>query len=71
VPLPDEEIGNRIVAAVTLQPGAHVTSEELTRHCAERIPHYMIPERIELRTHLPKTSTGKVDRRQLAADLIG
>jgi amino acid adenylation domain-containing protein len=71
VPLPDEEIGNRIVAAVTLQPGARVTSEELTRHCAERIPHYMIPERIELRTHLPKTSTGKVDRRQLAADLIG
>jgi acyl-coenzyme A synthetase/AMP-(fatty) acid ligase len=71
IPLPDEEIGNRIFAVVTLKPDVQVTSEELTRHCAERIPHYMIPERIDLRTHLPKTSTGKVDRRRLAADLIG
>jgi amino acid adenylation domain-containing protein len=71
VPVPDEEIGNRIFAVVTVKAGADVTTEELTRHCAARIPHYMIPERIDLRTHLPKTSTGKVDRRQLAADLIG
>jgi acyl-coenzyme A synthetase/AMP-(fatty) acid ligase len=28
----------------------------------------MVPERIEVRAELPKTSTGKTDRTRLAAD---
>jgi len=37
------------------------------QHCAQRVPQYMIPELIEFRETLPKTSTGKLDRVQLAA----
>jgi acyl-coenzyme A synthetase/AMP-(fatty) acid ligase len=29
------------------------------------VPAYMVPERIEFRNELPKTSTGKVDRQAL------
>jgi acyl-coenzyme A synthetase/AMP-(fatty) acid ligase len=42
----------------------------VVRTCGERIPHYMVPERIELRDVLPKTSTGKIDRRALASVAI-
>jgi acyl-coenzyme A synthetase/AMP-(fatty) acid ligase len=38
---------------------------ELQHYCAARIPKYMIPEHIEFRESLPKTSTGKIDRVQL------
>jgi amino acid adenylation domain-containing protein len=66
VAIPDEEIGNRIKAFVcTLQPDM-VTKADLQLHCATRIPKYMIPEQIEFCDILPKTSTGKVDRKRLA-----
>jgi acyl-coenzyme A synthetase/AMP-(fatty) acid ligase len=66
---PDELIGNRIVAFVVLnEPGA-CTAEDLQRYCAERIPSYMIPEAVEFRNDLPKTSTGKIDRPALIRSL--
>jgi amino acid adenylation domain-containing protein len=66
VAIPDEEIGNRIKAFVcTLQPRT-LTKADLQEHCASRIPKYMVPELIEFRDSLPKTSTGKVDRKHLA-----
>ncbi len=66
VAIPDEEIGNRIKAFVcTVQPRA-LTQADLQEHCATRVPRYMVPELIEFCETLPKTSTGKVDRRRLA-----
>jgi amino acid adenylation domain-containing protein len=66
VAMPDQEIGNRIKAFVcTLQPGM-LTKFDLQTHCASRIPKYMVPESIEFCEELPKTSTGKVDRKRLA-----
>ncbi len=58
----DEEIGSRIKAVVAPHNSHKLTAAELQQHCALRIPKYMIPELIELRTSLPKTSTGKLDR---------
>lgn len=62
VPIPDEEIGNRIKAFVVLNPGAQLSAPELQRHCATRVPNYMVPEMIQFCERLPRTSTGKVDR---------
>jgi amino acid adenylation domain-containing protein len=66
VAMPDEEIGNRIKAFVSLNNGDAISVIQLQQHCASRIPKYMIPEMIEFREALPKTSTGKVDRVGLA-----
>lgn len=41
---------------------------ELKRHCAQRLPKYMIPEVIAMRDSLPKTSTGKIDKQALVAE---
>jgi acyl-CoA synthetase (AMP-forming)/AMP-acid ligase II len=43
-----------------------VTADQLKQHCAATLPRYMVPESVEFRTTLPRTSSGKVDRRALA-----
>jgi amino acid adenylation domain-containing protein len=60
--VPDPDITNRIVGCV-VAPGA--SAAQIARHCAERLPPYMVPHRFELLDSLPKTSTGKTDRRVL------
>jgi acyl-coenzyme A synthetase/AMP-(fatty) acid ligase len=66
VAVPDEQVSNRIKAIVALHGGATLTAAELQQHCAQRVPKYMVPELVEFRASLPKTSTGKLDRMQLA-----
>lgn len=63
IAVPDEAITNRLKAFVVA--GAPVTETELARLCRDRLPGHMIPDEIELRPELPKSSTGKVDRRAL------
>jgi acyl-CoA synthetase (AMP-forming)/AMP-acid ligase II len=45
--------------------GPEVSHPEIAKFCAERLPRYMLPERIELCDQLPKTSTGKIDKTTL------
>jgi len=71
IAIPDEIVGSRIQAVVAFHDGTAVTAPELQQYCATRIPRYMIPEVIEFRDQLPKTSTGKVDRVQLTQQSIG
>ena len=68
VAVPDDDIGSRLRAFVALRAGETVTAAALQAHCATRVPRYMVPERIEVRAALPKTSTGKTDRTRLSAD---
>jgi amino acid adenylation domain-containing protein len=64
--VPDEEITNRLRAVVVMKPGAALAEADLKQHCALALPRYMVPEAIEFRPSLPRTSSGKVDRRALA-----
>jgi acyl-coenzyme A synthetase/AMP-(fatty) acid ligase len=68
IAIPDEIVGSRIKAVVAFHDGSAMTAPELQQYCGTRIPRYMIPEAIEFRPQLPKTSTGKVDRVQLAQE---
>lgn len=63
--VPDELVTNRIKASVVVRDG--VEKADLVRFCSDRIPAYMIPEFFEFLDQLPKTSTGKIDRRMLSA----
>jgi acyl-coenzyme A synthetase/AMP-(fatty) acid ligase len=65
VAIPDEEVTNRLKAFVVADEKGVPTAQEIQRHCQERIPKYMVPEMIEFRDFLPKTSTGKIDRQSL------
>lgn len=58
IAVPDDEVGARIVAFVS----PPLDERELERFCAERLPRYMMPEKISFLDVLPKTSTGKIDK---------
>ena len=68
--IPDEAIGNTIHAIVTINDSNSLTSTELKRHCAEKLPSYMVPEKIEFCETLPRTGTGKIDRQRLQRETI-
>jgi L-proline---[L-prolyl-carrier protein] ligase len=66
VALPDERVGNSLLAYVSVVEGEELSAAMLKRHVAEKLPRYMIPAEVRFRPELPRTSTGKVDRQALA-----
>lgn len=66
VAIPDDLIGNRIKAFVVAMDKNGLTAKDLEDHCRQRLTRYMMPESIEFRDALPKTSTGKINRPVLA-----
>jgi acyl-CoA synthetase (AMP-forming)/AMP-acid ligase II len=68
VAIPDDLIGNRLAAFIVPLEEKNLTIKDLQAYCGERLPRYMIPESIEFRSTLPKTSTGKIDRPMLVRE---
>jgi len=71
VPVRDELLGSRLRAVITAVDGVRLTRESVLAHCRQWLPGYMVPEIVEFREGLPRTSTGKVDRAGLAQDQQG
>ena len=69
LPVPDDMLGNRLRAIVTADGAGDLTREQVLDYCRQWLPNYMVPEIVELREGLPRTSTGKVDRAGLAQEL--
>jgi amino acid adenylation domain-containing protein len=65
IAVPDEASTNRILAYVAARESLKETA--LIEFLLNRIPPYMLPDGLEFRSALPKTSTGKLDRQALAA----
>jgi amino acid adenylation domain-containing protein len=65
VALPDADGGTRLEAYVAPAPDADLTEAGLREHCLAELSRYMVPERFHIVTDLPRTSTGKIDRRAL------
>lgn len=65
IAVPDELVTNRIKAYVVVRED--IDRAELVRFCRTRLPKHMIPETFDFRGALPKTSTGKIDRQELAS----
>ena len=64
VAVPDDIVTNRLKAYVVAR--APLGEDELTRFCTERLPRYMAPELYEFTQDIPRSSTGKIDRRALS-----
>ncbi|MFG2992398.1 class I adenylate-forming enzyme family protein [Streptomyces sp. NPDC048257] len=65
VGVPDEYRGESVKAYVSLRPGASAEPQELSAYCAERIAAYKYPRQVEILPVLPKTTSGKILRREL------
>ncbi|RYG76092.1 long-chain fatty acid--CoA ligase [Yimella sp. RIT 621] len=68
VGVPDEYRGESVKAYVSLNDGSSTTPEELVQFCKERMAAYKYPRHVDLMDELPKTTTGKILRRQLRDD---
>ncbi|HEY7009963.1 MAG TPA: AMP-binding protein, partial [Jatrophihabitantaceae bacterium] len=65
VGVPDEYRGETVKAFVSLQPGSSATPDELIEFCKQNMAAYKYPRTIEIIGELPKTTTGKILRREL------
>ena len=68
VALPSPDIGHSLHAFVQPEAGASIVAARLEAHLRARLPAYMVPETIDVRAELPRTATGKIDRKALAAE---
>ena len=64
-PRPDDEWGERVVARVVLRAGSTATSSELREFLAGRLARFKVPKEIEFAVALPRTTSGKLLRREL------
>lgn len=64
--VPDGQGSNLIEAAVTAKEGADLVVDAVINHVATHLPPYAVPVNVRVMKMFPRTSTGKIDRRQLA-----
>jgi long-chain acyl-CoA synthetase len=62
---PDELKGEIAKAYVVLKPGAAADAEEIIALCRKELAAYKVPRSVQFVPDLPKTSTGKIMRREL------
>ena len=63
--LPDPQWGQIVAAAVVLSAGASVSPDDLRAHLRQQLAGYKIPRRLVFVPDLPRTASGKVQRRKL------
>ena len=58
--------GSELVKAwVVLKPGENVSPEEIQEFCRQQMVSYKVPTLVEFRNELPRTTVGKILRREL------
>jgi long-chain acyl-CoA synthetase len=63
--IPDAYRGETVKAWVVLKPGAQADSEAIKAWCKGKLAPFKIPTQVEFRDSLPKTTVGKILRREL------
>ena len=63
--LPDERLGERVVAVVECEPDAEVEAESLLDACRAELARYKVPEQILFVETLPRNAMSKVVTREL------
>jgi acyl-CoA synthetase (AMP-forming)/AMP-acid ligase II len=65
VGVPDEKWGETVKGIVVVKPGHEVTEEELIGFCKDSIARYKAPKSVDFMPVLPKTGSGKIEKRKL------
>src|SRR3954467_5073963 len=64
----DEKFGQRLKAVVVLREGKSLSEDEIKKHVKTNLAGYKVPRDIDFMDELPRTSTGKVLKRELKSD---
>ena len=63
--VPDEKYGEAVQAAVVLSKDS--TEQEIQSFCGQQLADFKVPEKVYIVKELPRTATGKIQRRHVAA----
>ncbi len=63
--------GEQVVAVIVPTANASLTIDEVIGFCKERLADYKLPRDVVFRSDLPKTLTGKVQKKALKEELFG
>jgi len=65
VGVPDDIFGQAIKAFIVTNNISDLTDRHIMKYCMENLEPFMIPKYVEFRTTLPKTDSGKIDKKKL------
>jgi acyl-coenzyme A synthetase/AMP-(fatty) acid ligase len=63
------DVGQDVIAVISLREGEGENGsaiETIRGHVIQNAPSYMVPKEILVREELPKTSSGKIDRKGIS-----
>ena len=66
---PDPAWGEAVHAVIIPAPGQSPSAEDIVAWCRDQLAHFKCPKTVEFTTALPRTTTGKVLKRELRAQL--
>ncbi len=72
--VPDERMGEELMAWVVVREGVEVTEDELREFCRSRVAHFKVPRYFKFTTDFPMTVTGKIQKfkmREMAIEELG
>ncbi|HLV58743.1 MAG TPA: AMP-binding protein, partial [Natronosporangium sp.] len=68
---PDDRLGEHIVLVVTPAAGVELDRDRLLADLRERLPRYLVPRHVVIRSELPRSPNGKFDRARLREEVAG
>ena len=66
--IPDAYRGETVKAWLVVRPGETLTEAEVKAWCGDKLAKFKVPTQIEFRSELPKTTVGKILRRELVRE---
>jgi acyl-CoA synthetase (AMP-forming)/AMP-acid ligase II len=64
--IPDPDLGHQVVAVVSLKSDGEGVIDDIREYAVKNGPPYMVPKEILVRDDLPKTGSGKIDRKGIS-----
>ncbi|KAG4188679.1 hypothetical protein ERO13_A08G181200v2 [Gossypium hirsutum] len=68
--VPDEKYGEEINCAVIPREGVSLDEAEITKYCKRNLASFKVPKKVFITDSVPKTATGKIQRRIVAEHFL-
>jgi amino acid adenylation domain-containing protein len=69
--VPDEILGQAIKVYIVAGTQCGLTADKVMRFCAKNLEPFMVPKYVDFRESLPKSPSGKIDKKALKAEEAG
>lgn len=63
--IPDMIMGESILVFATLHDAVQLTEKEIQRECMKHLESFMIPQKVIFLAEMPKSTNGKIDKKEL------